>query len=81
MFVYHPTFNALEYVYSGYGITFNGKSEWSFDNDYARNVIILKVDNSSTSHTDSLKIDFLILGKGDTFGNNGSIGAPEKKLI
>ena len=81
MFVYQPTFNALEYVYSGYGITFNGKSEWSFDNDYTRNVIILEVDNSSSSHTDSLKINFLISGEGDTFGINGSIGAPEKILI
>ena len=35
------------------------------------------IDNSSTSHTDNLKNDFLILGEGDTFGINGSFGAPE----
>ena len=29
------------YVYSDYEIAFDGKCEWSFDNDYARNVIIL----------------------------------------
>ena len=29
-----------KYVYSSYGIAFDGKGEWSFDNDYARNVII-----------------------------------------
>ena len=69
-----------EYVYSGYGIAFNGKVEWYFDNDYARNVIIFGVDNSSSSHADNLRNDFLILGEGDTFGINGSFGAPEKKF-
>ena len=29
-----------KYVYSGYGITFDGKSEWNFCNDFARNFII-----------------------------------------
>ena len=38
------------------------------------------VENRSSSHSDNLKNDFLILG-GDTFGINGSFGAPEKKLI
>ena len=38
------------------------------------------VDNSSSSHTYNLKNDFLILGEGDTFGINGSFGAPEKKI-
>ena len=27
-----------KYVYSGYGIAFDGKGEWSFCNDYARNL-------------------------------------------
>ena len=35
------------YVYSGYGIAFDGKGEWSFGNDYARNDVICGVDNSS----------------------------------
>ena len=38
-------------------------------------------DNSSSSHTDNCKNDFLVLGEGDTFGINGSFGAPEKKLV
>ena len=37
----------------------------SFRNDYARNVIIFGVDNSSSSHTPNMK-NFLILGEGDT---------------
>ena len=34
-----------KYVYSGYGITFDSGVSWSFDNDFARNVIIFGVDN------------------------------------
>ena len=37
-----------EYVYSGYGIILDSASFWSFDNDTARNVIIVGVDNSSS---------------------------------
>ena len=47
-----------KYVYSSYGITFDGKGEWSFGNDFTRNVIILGVDNNSSSHTENLKNDF-----------------------
>ena len=57
-----------KYVYSGYGIVFDGKGKWSFGNDYAGNVIIFGVDNSSSSHADNLKNNFSILGEGDTFG-------------
>ena len=65
-----------KYVYNGYRIAFDGKCEWSFANGYARNVIIFGVDNSSSSHADNLKNNFLILGEGDTFGINGIFGAP-----
>ena len=45
-----------KYVYSGYGIAFDGKSEWNFGNDSTRNVVIIFwVDNSLSSHTDNLK--------------------------
>ena len=56
-----------KYVYRGYG-----KSSWSFNDDFSRNVIIFGVDNSSSCHTDNLKNDFLILGERDTFSINGS---------
>ena len=72
--------NKEKYVCSGYGIGFDGKGKWSFGNDYARNVIVFGVDNSSSSHNDNLKNNFLIFGEGDTFGVNGSFGAPEKKF-
>ena len=34
-------------VYSGYGIAFDGKGQWSFGHDYAKNVIFFGDDNSS----------------------------------
>ena len=40
-------------VYSGYGIAFDGKGEWGFGNDLARNVIIFGVDNSVSSHANN----------------------------
>ena len=39
---------------------FDGKSEWGFGNDYARNVIIFGVDNSSSSHADNLTNNLLV---------------------
>ena len=69
-----------KYVQSGYGIAFDGKGEWNFGNDFARNVIIFRADNSSSSHTDNLINDFLILGEGDTPSINRSFGAAEKKI-
>ena len=69
-----------KYVHSGYRIAFEGKSLWSFSDDFARNVIIFGIDNSSLSYTDNLKNDFLILGEGNTFGINSSFGVPEKKF-
>ena len=38
---YSKNSDKKNYVYSDYEIAFDGKCEWSFDNDYARNVIIL----------------------------------------
>ena len=69
-----------KYEYSGYGIAFDGKGEWDFVNDSARNVIIFGVGNNSSSHTDNRKNNFLVLGEGDIFGIKGSVGAPEKKF-
>ena len=69
-----------KHVCSGYRIAFDGKGEWNFNNDYARNVIVFGVDNSSSPHTNNLKNTFLILGQGDIFGISGSFVAPEKKV-
>ena len=43
--------------------------------------MIFGVDNSSSSHADNRKNNFLILGEGPTCGINGSFGSPEKNLV
>ena len=65
----------------GNRVATDGKCEWSIDKDYARNVLILGFDNSASYHVDNLKISFLVLGEGDTFGIIGSSGGQEKDLV
>ena len=67
-------------MYSGYGITFDRVGVWSFDNNTARKVISFGVHNSSSSHSENCKNNFLALGEGPTFGINGSFGSPAKKF-
>ena len=69
-----------KYVYSDYGLEFDSKCLWSFNHDFARKVVIFRVDDILSSHSDNLKNDFLVLGEGKTSGINGSFGAPEKKI-
>ena len=64
-----------KYVYSGYGITFDCADSWSLENGTARNNIIFGVNNNSSSHADNCKNNFLVLGKGPTFGINGRFGS------
>ena len=71
--------DSKKYMYCGYWKAFDLKESWSFADDFARNVIIFGVDNNSSSHTDNLKNEFLILG--DALGINGGFGAPDKKMI
>ena len=73
--------NKEKYVYSRYGIAFDGKGSWSFNDDITSNIIIFAVDISSSSHTDNPKNYFLILDERDTFGINGSFGAPKKSIL
>ena len=67
------------WVYSSSVIAFDEKCEWNFD--FAENVIIFGVDNSSSSHADNQKTNFLVLGEGPTYGINGSFGTPEMMTI
>ena len=46
----------------------------SFANDSARNDRNFDIDNSSSSHTDNRKNNFLVLGEEPTDDINGSIG-------
>ena len=69
------------YIYRGYGITFGSAGSWSFEDNFARNVIIFGADNSSSPHSDNRKNNFLILGQGPTYGINENFGSSEEKFI
>ena len=69
-----------EWVYGGYGIEFYGKGTLGFGHDYGKNIIVLGIDNSSSSHADNCKNSFLVLGEGVTFDINGSFVVPEKNV-
>ena len=44
-----------KFNYNSRGIAFDGEDLSSFDNDFARNVVTLGIDNSSSSHTNNEK--------------------------
>ena len=67
-------------MYSSYGTAFDGADLWSFGNDILKNVVIFGADNSSSSHSDNDKNNFLELGEGSTDDINGSVGAIEEKF-
>ena len=50
----------------------------SFGNDFVRNVVIFGVDDSSSSHADNCKNNFLVLCEGPTSDINDSFGFSEK---
>ena len=76
--------NKSKYVYSGYGIAFDGAGLWSFGDDFARNVVIVGVDKfwcwNSSSHTDNCENNILVLGEGPTDDINGSVAAVKQKF-
>ena len=45
-------------VYIGYGIAFDGKGSWRFNNDSGRNVKIFGFDNNLSSHANNCKNNF-----------------------
>ena len=52
-----------QYKYSGYGIGFDRKGEFSFGNEFGRICIIFGADLSSSSHANNKKVIFLFLVK------------------
>ena len=54
---------------------FDEENLWNFGNDFARNVEISDGDNSSSTHTNNAKNNFLKLAEGPTGGINDSTGA------
>ena len=64
-----------KYGYSGYGIGFDRHGSFSFGNGIGRNVIIFRVDMSSSTNIDNRKKDIWILGKGPTQGLQHTLSA------
>ena len=63
-----------------YETAFDGKSKQNFGNDFAKNVIIFGVDNSSSSHAENRKNNVLVLREGPTDNLNDRVGEPEQKF-
>ena len=58
-----------KYGYSGFGITFDRRSSFSFpDGGFGKNVLIFGVDISFSAYIDNKEKDILVLGKGPTQG-------------
>ena len=61
-----------KWVYSDYGIAFDGAGLWNFRKYFAKNAVIFGIDNSSSSHTDNRKNSLLVLVEVPTDGINRS---------
>lgn len=68
------------YVFSCYGITFDGAGWLYFDNEFARNTVMSDVVNSSSYLTDNLDNSFLVLGGGSTNDINDNVGTEKKRF-
>ena len=71
-----------KYKYSGYGIRFDRKREFSFGDGFGQNVIIFGADISSSVHANNITKNILDLGKDFTQGlDNTTIYAEILLLI
>ena len=69
-----------KYKYTGYCIGFDSCSKFLFtDGNYGKNVIIFRVDMSSSVHVDNKEKDILILGEGPTQGLDDTTLTAEAK--
>ena len=62
-----------QYKYSGNGVRFDRKGDFSFGNGFGRSCIIFGVHMSSSVYVDSKKKGILILGKGPTQRLGGTL--------
>ena len=71
-----------KYSYSGYGIGFDTRGQYSLpDGSVGKNVIICGVNMSSSVHINNKIKDILILGKGPTQGLNHTLAAETQYSI
>ena len=71
-------FDIDKYKYSGYGVGFDRKREFSFGNGFDTNCIVFRADTSSSVHVDNKKKHILIHGKRSTQGLEGTTLTAEK---
>ena len=70
------------YVYSGYGIEFDRRSNFSFPGGgFGQNVLIFGADMSSSAQIDNKEKDILVLGKGSTQGLEHTLTAKKMYSI
>ena len=72
--------NKNKWIYSGYGVVFDGKGSWNFDNDFARKSIILVLIVVYNLILIILRITSILV-ESPTFDSNGKFGSPESCLI
>ena len=67
-----------QYKYHGYGVNFSRRGGFSFENKFAKNVIIFEADLRSSVHATNRTKNIVILGKDFTQGLDNTTVYPEK---
>ena len=71
-----------KYGYSGYGIGFDRRTSFSFpDGGFGQNILIFRVDVSSSARIDNKKKNILVLGVGPTQGLEHTLAAEKMYSI
>ena len=71
-----------KYVYSGYSIGFDSRSQFSWaDENNGKNAIIFGVDNSYSVHIDNRNKNILVLGKGSKKGLEGTVITADANIL
>ena len=74
--------NIDSFKYSGYGIGLDRHGSYSYSSGWTgRNVIVFRVDMSSSTKINNRKKDILIFGKGPTQGLEHTLSAGKMYLI
>ena len=67
-----------QYKYSGYGIGFDRRGQFSVGNGFGRNAIIFEADMSGSAHANNKARNILVLGKDFVQGIDNTIIYAEK---
>ena len=67
-------------VYGDYRKVFDVADSWRSRDNFANIFVNFDVGNCSSSHMDNPRNEFLVLGKGQTFDNNGELRVCREKV-